>query len=318
MATHLVLGKGPVGTSLATLLGEQGHDVVVVSRTGGAAGTRVARSGPFRHVAADVTDTAALTKLARGAEAVHCCVNPPYHRWPELWPALQTASLDAAEAVGAVHVMAGNLYPYGAGSGVMREDAPDATTETKGRVRAALWAQALERHEAGRVRAVEVRASDYFGPGATGDAHAGRRLLGPVLSGGVLRPVGDPDQPHSWTYLPDFVAAMALAVTTPEAWGRVVLAPTAGPQTYRELATGLAEAAGRPVPRISPLPAAMLSAVSVAVPAMREVKRVSYQFTEPFVVDSSASQRMLGLDPTPWPDALARTVQWWQAQAEAA
>ncbi|MBT0994418.1 NAD-dependent epimerase/dehydratase family protein [Cellulomonas sp. DKR-3] len=315
MNRHVVIGKGPVGTSLARLLGEAGHEVVVVSRTGASGGTRPAQRGPFTHVAADAADPAALAAVVHGAAALYQCANPRYDRWPALWPALHGAAMEAASAAGAVLVVAGNLYGYGEGSGVMREDTPLLTEESKGRVRATMWQQAVERGRADGLRVVEVRASDYLGPYATGDAHAGARLLEPVLRGGVLRPVGDPDQPHSWTYLPDYVAALAAAAVTPAAWGRPVLAPTGAPLTYRQLAERLAARAGRPVPRIAPVPRPVLGLAGLVIGQLREVNRMRYQFDAPFVVDSSASERLLGLTPTPWDRVVDETVAWWSERA---
>jgi len=318
MSRHVVIGKGPVGTSLAALLTSRGHDVLVVSRSGATGrGTRPAVPGAWTHVAADAADAAALTRLAAGADAIHQCANPRYDRWPAVWPGLHAAALAAAQATGAVLVVTGNLYAYGAGSGVMREDTPLATTETKGRVRAAMWQQLADRTAAGDLRATEVRASDYLGPRATGDTHAGDRLLVPVLRGTVARPVGDPDQPHSWTYLPDLVAAMAAAARTQAAWGRPVLAPTNAPLTFRELANLLADTAGTTTPRIAPVPRAALAAVGLVHPVLREVGRMQYQFVEPFVMDSTASQSLLGLAPTPWNQVARETVDWWRTHLAA-
>ena len=44
---------------------------------------------------------------------------------------------------------------------------PDRAPGAKAKLRAALTAEALDRHAAGRIRAVEVRASDFVGAGAT-------------------------------------------------------------------------------------------------------------------------------------------------------
>ncbi|CAM5782457.1 NAD-dependent epimerase/dehydratase family protein [Cellulomonas persica] len=313
MPRHVIIGKGPVGTSLARLLTSHGHEVLVISRSGGTeGGTRPAVPGPWTHVAADASDARTLARLAHGAVALHQCANPRYDRWPTAWPGLHRAALDAAQATGAVLVVAANLYGYGAGSGVMREDTPLSSTEAKGRVRAAMWHETAARTAAGDVRATEVRASDYLGPLATGDAHAGDRLLRPVLRGGTARPIGDPDQPHSWTYLPDMVAAMAAAARTHAAWGRPVLAPTNPPLTYRELASRLAARAGTAVPRIAPVPGAVLAAAGVVSPVLREVHRTRYQFVEPFEMDSTASESLLALSPTPWDEIVDETVSWWR------
>src|SRR5690606_11477568 len=228
---------------------------VVVSRSGPAPDAAV----DVEHRAADVASPGVLTEIARGAEALYNCVNPPYASWPRDWPPLHRAFLDAAESSGAVLVTTSNLYGYGAGSGVMREDTPLASTETKGRVRAAMWLEAKELHDAGRVRATEVRASDYLGPLAAEQAHYGSRLVPPLLAGRPLRTIGNPDLPHAVVYIPDFARALAAAATTPAAWGRPWLAPHPPTLTYRQVAQRFAMAAGVGEPKISPLPGALLA-----------------------------------------------------------
>jgi len=326
MARHVVLGKGPVGTAVAAHLVGLGHDVVVVSRSGAPvaapspapvpAGTSPVpagvRTGAVEHVAADATDVARIASLAVGAASIVNAASPPYDRWPELWPALHAAAMGAAERSGAVLVTAGNLYGYGEGSGVMTEATPLRSTERKGAVRAQMWRDALARHEAGAIRATEVRASDYVGPGTLGPAHAGERLFGPLLQGKAVHTVGDPTQPHSWTYLQDFAAALAAAAEREDAWGHAWHAPTNEPLAFGELVRRCAIEAGVPAPKVSPVPAVLVRAIGLVVPAMREVVRVAYQQQAPFVVDSSASERALGLAPTPWDEIIGTTTAWWR------
>ena len=214
MSRHVILGKGPIGRTLADQLARAGHDVTVLSRSGAPAPT----SGAIRHTALDVADADALAAATEGAEALYNCLNPAYHRWVTDWPPLAHAALHAAEASGAVLVTVGNLYAYGPGTHPMREDSPLASVEAKGVVRATMWREAQAAHDAGLLRATEVRGSDYLGPGSGMNAHAGDRMLAPLLAGRRLRPIGSADQPHSWTYLPDFARALAAAATTPAAW----------------------------------------------------------------------------------------------------
>ena len=87
MPRHVIIGKGPVGTSLARLLTSHGHEVLVISRSDGTeGGTRPAVPGPWTHVAADASDARTLARLAHGAVALHQCANPRYDRWPTAWP----------------------------------------------------------------------------------------------------------------------------------------------------------------------------------------------------------------------------------------
>ncbi|WP_136519252.1 NAD-dependent epimerase/dehydratase family protein [Cellulomonas telluris] len=318
MSRQTVLGKGPIGRTLARHLADAGHEVRVLSRSGPRPGTpartTTAAGGSIEHHRVDGTDAGALVRHAQGAQALYNCVNPAYHRWVTDWPPVADALLTAAERTGAVLVTAANLYVYGAGNRHMHEDDPLATRETKGRVRAQMWHDALARHEAGALRATEVRGSDYLGPGAEAHAHAGPRMLAPLLAGRTVRPIGSADQPHTWTYLPDFAAALAAAATTPDAWGRPWHVPSPEPLTFRSLVTRFARAAGVPVPRIAPVPMAAVRAVGLVQPMLREVAAIAYQFTEPFVADDTASRRALGLEPTDWDTVVATTLAAYRAE----
>ena len=85
----------------------------------------------------DAADAEAVTRLVEGSVAVYNAINPPkYHRWPTDWPPIATALLTAAERTGTTLVTASNLYAYGPVSEPMREGMPDASTDTKGVVRA--------------------------------------------------------------------------------------------------------------------------------------------------------------------------------------
>ena len=155
---HVIFGAGPVGSGTARRLAAAGRQVRVVTRSG---------SGPegVERVAADAADPDAVAKVTAGADVVYNCVNPPsYDTWVKDWPPVAANLLAAAEDTGAVLVTMSNLYGYGPVDHPMREDDPLASTETKGRIRATMWADALAAHRAGRVRATEVRASDFFGP----------------------------------------------------------------------------------------------------------------------------------------------------------
>lgn len=318
MSRHTVLGKGPIGRTLAAHLADAGHEVHVLSRSGPRPGTpprtATAAGGSVEHHRVDGTDAGALTRHTQGSVALYNCVNPAYHRWVADWPPVADALLTAAERTGAVLVTAGNLYVYGAGNQHMHEDDPLATRETKGRVRAGMWRDALARHEAGALRTTEVRGSDYLGPGAEAHAHAGPRMLAPLLAGRTVRPIGSADQPHTWTYLPDFAAALAAAARTPEAWGRAWHVPSPEPLTFRALVTRFAQAAGVPVPRIAPVPLAAVRALGAVQPMMRELAAMGYQFTEPFVADDAASRRVLGLEPTGWDAVVTTTLAAYRAE----
>lgn len=311
MDLHVVIGHGPAGAATARLLAEQGKTVRVVTRSPGLAGPGIER------VALDASDAARLTEAVRGAVAIHQCAAPPYPRWAADWPPLAASVNAAAEASGAVLVMLGNLYGYGPVQGPMTESLPLAATGPKGRIRAGLWEQARALHEQGRIRAVEVRASDFFGPGVTDGGHLASRAVPNLLRGKPVVTLGDPDAPHSWTYLDDVAGALVAAAEEERAWGRAWHVPTAPPLSVREMADGLAAAAGAaPVP-VRRLPPAVFGALSVFSPMMRELREIRYQFDRPYVVDSTAFSDEFGMTATPVEEQLRATAEWWSRRLTA-
>jgi nucleoside-diphosphate-sugar epimerase len=310
MPLHVVVGAGAVGSALATLLAGQGHDVRVVTRSmRGPVHPRISR------VRADATDPGALLPHLAGAVALYNCANPAsYQAWARDWPPLAAGVLRAAEDSGTVLVTMGNLYGYGPVDGPIRADQPLAAATHKGRLRARLWERALAAHQAGRVRVAEVRASDYLGPAVTPATGLLARYAGPVLAGRPAWVVGDPDAPHSWTYVPDAARTLAAVAADERAWGRGWHVPTNPPVAVRTVLAELARIADQPAPRIRRLPRAAVTALSPVVPVLREVRELLYQFERPFEVDAAATVAALGLEPTPWPEVLATTAAAWAGQ----
>ena len=298
MGRHVIVGAGPVGTATATALAAAGHDVTLVTRSG---------SGPegpgITRVAADASDPFTLAEATGSADALYNCANPPYHRWPELWPPMATSMLEVAARSGAVLVTMGNLYGYGPVDHPLREDDPLAATGTKGRVRAAMWDEALAAHRAGRVRVTEARASDFFGPGVD-TSHFGR-LVGRLLAGRKVRVLGDPDAPHSWTYVPDVGRTLAVLGTDERACGRPWHVPSAPALSQRDLAGRFCAVAGAPSASVAAFPAGSLTLAGVVSAQMRELKETRYQFDRPFLLDSSDCTATFGIEATPLDDALA-------------
>ena len=301
---HVIVGAGPVGRATAVQLASEGHEVVLVSRSG---------AGPdlpgVRRERADAADADRLTALATGAVALYNCVNPPsYTVWPQFWPPVAAAFLAAAERTGATLVTASCLYGYGPVDEPMVEGMPDAATTKKARIRALMWADGLAAHEAGRIAAVEVRGSDYMGPWVSPANGHVARVTEAALAGKPVRMMGRVDQPHSFTDVRDMGRALAAVAQQPRAWGRVWHAPTNAPRTQAEAIADVCRAAGRePVP-VKGFPRWVLGIGGTVVPALRELRETEYQFTRPYVLDSSAIARELGLEPTPWTEVCRATA----------
>jgi nucleoside-diphosphate-sugar epimerase len=303
VAQHVIVGAGAVGMATARLLAERGDQVRLVSRRG---------TGPehpaVERVAADSTDAVVLSRLARGATAVFNCAAPPYHRWPLDWPPLAAALLDAAEATGAVLVSAGNLYLYGPVDGPLTEELPARPAGHKAHVRARIWQDALARHEAGRIRTADVRASDHLGAGS--QSLITMAVLPRVLAGRRASVPADLDAPHTWTAVTDVSRTLVAVADDERTWGRAWHVPSAPPLSIRELVTqACALAAAAPPPRLSTMPGFVLWLGGLGNPFVRELRETQYQFRRPFVMDSSAATEALGITPTPIEESLAETVR---------
>ncbi|MCX5044990.1 NAD-dependent epimerase/dehydratase family protein [Aldersonia sp. NBC_00410] len=308
---HTVTGAGPVGWTVAEQLAERGHRVRVLTRSG---------SGPdhplVERMRVDVADPAALAPALEDSVAVyHCTHGSAYSAkaWRAELPATEQTVLAAAGRIGAVVVFPESLYSFGKVDGPMTEATPRTASTGKLGVRAEL----LRAREASATPTVSVAASDFFGPRVRG-AHAGERMVPTILDGKTMRVIGSLDQPHSFTYVPDLAAAMIAAAAFRELWNSFLLAPTAPAVTQRQLIATFADAAGVTAPKSSAIPAWALEAVGLVHGETRELAETAYQFAHPFVLDTTHSERLLGLAPTPLADAAAETVQWWQQVARAA
>jgi nucleoside-diphosphate-sugar epimerase len=296
MSLHVVVGAGPVGTATAKLLVERGDRVRMVTRRG---------TGPehaaIERIAGDATDKAHLSALASGAVALYNCANPLYHRWLIDWPPLATALLAAAESSGAVLATVSNLYGYGLVNGPITAATPLGATHPKLRLRADMWRDALAAHQAGRLRATEVRGSDYI----EANSLFTFALAAPLTAGKRAYVPADLDAPHSWTSIEDVARTLVLVATQERAWGQAWLVPTNPALTIREIATRFTTVRDLPPPKLSAVPYAVLWAAGLFSPMMRELRATNYQWDRPFLLDSTLTEKTFGLTPRPIDTALA-------------
>jgi len=295
MSEHVIVGAGAVGSATPLLLAGRGEQVRVISRRG---------TGPqhaaIERVAADATDAERLTALATGAAALYNCANPLYHQWFTDWPPLASALLTAAERSGAVLATMSNLYGYGPVDGPITQKTPLAATHPKLRLRAEMWRDALAAHEAGRIRATEVRASDYIEANGVLSTVLGK----PLLAGRRAYAPAPLDVPHSWTSITDCAKALVTVAADEQALGQAWLVPTNPALTVRQLATRFAEVNGAPRAKVTAIPYPVLWTTGLFSPLVKELRATRYQFTRPFVVDSSATTQTFGLEPVPMDEAL--------------
>ncbi|KIF73660.1 NAD-dependent epimerase [Streptomyces sp. 150FB] len=296
MKSHVIVGRGAAASKTALLLAEDGERVRMISRTGG---------GPdhplIDRVAADATDTDRLTGLTEGADTLFTTAAPPYHLWPERFPILSESLLNAVKRTGAAYVMLGNLYAYGPVNGPITPDLPLAATGPKGRARARVWEEAA----ASGVKVTEVRAAQFYGAGAF--SVFSLMVLRQVLEGRLVLVPQELDVPHSYSAIGDTARTLVAASRDEQAYGRAWHVPTST-LSVRELAVRLAELAGAPEPRMEELTERDLTLLAFTEPFWAELHEVLTQPGQPFVIDDSETEKVLGVSATPADDVLREVI----------
>jgi len=297
--THAVLGAtGVVGREAIAALLARGRTVSSVARSA----HQLDGATP---IVADLRDAESTMNAVRGADVAYLTVGVPYttKAWRRDWPTIMQNTIDACVAHGTHLVYFDNVYAYGTTDGPMTESTPIRPSSKKGEVRAALlrMLDAATRHHG--LEVTIGRSADFYGPGATTSAF-NSFAIDRVAKGKPPFWLFDSRQPHSMTYTPDIGEALAVLGTDERARGRVWHLPTAPALTgeeYLELATGGAL-------RHTTMSMAAMRMGAVFVPAARASLEMAYQYTAPYVFDSSAFETTFGLTPTPYRDGIGAAL----------
>ena len=261
-------------------------------------------------------DPDALAAAARGAEVVVHAVNPPYDWWDaEILP-LARQGLDVAERLGALFMLPGNVYGYGESMpALLREDTPERPTTSKGRLRVALEGEMRSRAEAGRLRAVVLRAGDFYG---SGEGSWLDLVVAKDLRKGKLVYPGPLDLPHAWAYLPDlaraFVALAERSVQdgTPAFETLNFAGDTLTGTEFLDLIEAAAESLGAAPAegfRRGGMPWGLLGLAGIFVPMLKALVEMSYLWRAPHALDGARLKVRVGdLPSTPPRQAIRQAL----------
>lgn len=299
---YVVLGaSGGIGRALTEELVRQGRRIRAVSRH-----PRPDLAGA-EHVAADLTTPDGARRACAGASVVFHAAQPPYHRWPQEFPALTARILAAATETGAKVVMADNLYMYGPVRGPLVESLPRAATGRKGVARAHLERQLLDAHESGAVKVAIGRLSDYYGPDGPNSTIAAL-VLAPAIKGRAMRWPGSISAPKTLHFLPDAARGLIVLADHDAADGDAWHVPAAAPITGSEFMALVNEYLESPV-KAGSIGELAMRIGGIFSTAARESVECMYQWNAPFVVESSKFTAAFGsLPTTPHAAAIASTI----------
>lgn len=285
---HVVLGgNGVAGRETVRALVDRGLRTSSVGR-------KPSTMHGARSITADLLIARDVHRALRDAEVAYLTAGLPYSTriWQTQWPVIVRNTIDAAVENGTHLVYLDNVYAYGPVSGAMTESTPINPTSRKGEVRAAAL-RALEEAAARGLVVTIGRSADFYGPGATTSAF-NTYALDRIARGKAGTWFFDADQPHSLTYTPDIGNALAVLGTTPQAHGRTWHLPTAPALTghdYLELADGSGQRT-----KVMSLTSMRLGALFNA--NARETLEMAYQYTAPYLLDSTTFQSAFNVSPT--------------------
>ncbi|WP_175872161.1 NAD-dependent epimerase/dehydratase family protein [Burkholderia sp. BCC0397] len=306
----LVLGaSGGIGGEVARQLRAAGWQVRALKR--GLDAEVVERDG-IAWMRGDALDRDAVVRAARGCSVIVHAVNPPgYRNWATQVLPMIDNTIAAARAAQATVVLPGTVYNFGADAfPVLREDAPQHPATRKGAIRVELERR-LQDASAHGVRAIVVRAGDFFGP-QLGNSWFSQGLIKPG------RPVAAISVPsrgvgHQWSYVPDVARVMVELIErreTLEPFARFHLGGH-----WDEDGMQMAQAVQRVAQRHGMRPALrdfpwwLVWVAAPFVTTLRELLEMRYLWREPIRMDNARVTAVLGREPvTPLDTAVEATL----------
>jgi nucleoside-diphosphate-sugar epimerase len=272
---HVVLGgAGAVGHAVIDELNRRGIKPVAVERAHPVAGAEM-------H-AADMLDPNETFDVLRCATHIYLCIGLAYRTdvWVHDWPRIMRNVSVAAEREGARVIFFDNIYCYGPAPlhNPITENHEQKPVSKKGQVRKEVADRLMNAHAEGKIRALIARSADFYGPGAK-NSLLQHLMLDRMHQGKAPVWPGDPDRPHSFTFVPDAGRAMVELALDEEAYGQVWHLPTdAPPWTPSNIGAELGRLVGGP--KIVTRPPKILAPL---IPALRELGEVGYQFEHPYM-----------------------------------
>ena len=290
--TILVLGAtGGVGGETARALLRHGWQVRAMARR-----VPVDGDSAIDWRQGDAMDRDAVMAAAEGVDAILHGVNPPgYRNWAKLVLPMLDNSIAAAVANGARLALPGTIYNYDPRSvAVACPGTAQQPNTRKGAIRAEMERRLAQTPG---LRALVLRAGDFFGPRTSGNSW---------LSGGMVTPgkpvrsvlyPGRPEIGHAWAYLPDVAEAFARLLDCDAKMPDFACHHFAGHWTDGAgFVAAIGEAAGTQ-PKVRRMPWRLLPLIAPFNPTMREMIEMESFWRHSLRLDNTGLEAVIGPEP---------------------
>ncbi|WP_332741238.1 NAD-dependent epimerase/dehydratase family protein [Hydrogenophaga sp.] len=320
--TVLVLGgRGRFGLAAVQAFARGGWRVLAQMRPG----AQAPRVGGVQWLTLPLGTADAVQALvdqvrqAGGASVVVHALNPNQYTRPawerEAWPMLQ-AGMRAARSLGATLMLPGNVYNFGRSMPeLLMEGAPYRPSMAMGQIRSAMEERLEAATQRGELRAVVVRAGNFYGQGE--GTWLDRAMLTGIRRGKLVFP-GPMDVATPWAYLPDlaqtFVAVAGVRHSMPAFeqlhFSGHTLTGRDWVGALQPLARGQGWLRENEALRVAGMPWLPIRALGTVMPTLGALAALRYLWNQPHRLDNRRLRALIGGEPhTPWPLALQRTLQ---------
>lgn len=243
----------------------------------------------------------------RGCDVVLNGFNPVITEWQKNAMSLAFAAIAVAEENHATLLFPGNIWNFGRDMPpVLDESTPTNPTSYKGRLRADMEQRIREACDRG-MRAIVVRAGDYFGGGRGSWFDL---VITKQIARGRLTYPGPLDVVHAWAYLPDLVQTIVRLAERSQSFGTHEIFGFPGhSMTGRELIGAIETAAHRKF-EVKRLGWWLIKTFGRLHPVGRELAEIDYLWRIPHRISGEKLNAALGEVPhTPLPKAIGAALK---------
>jgi nucleoside-diphosphate-sugar epimerase len=249
-------------------------------------------------ITGDAMDASTVIKAAKSAQLLVHAISPPqYRNWRKWAIPMLANSIDAAVQARARLILPGNVYNYGPDAGALvRENSPQHPLTRKGAIRVEMEAMLYAAVEKRGLRALVVRAGDYFGSSAVTAVFA--QIILPAKPGAPVRYLGAFEVGHAWAYLSDLAETIAQLAARDEdlpAWDTFNFGGHWLPRGV-EIAEIVRRVTGNPKP-VGTFPWLLVRLASPVYPLAREMAEMRYLWQTPLQLDNAKLTALLGKEP---------------------
>lgn len=309
MVLHTILGaNGTIANALIPVLKREKVSIRLVSRN-------PKPVNGAETIRANILNKDEVLHAVSGSDVVYLAVGLQYNAkvWAKEWPVIMRNVIDACKMVDTKLIFFDNAYMYGKTNGVITEVTPYNAVSKKGKVRAGITRMLEKEMQEGSIKAMIVRAVDFYGPGVTDKSAPGVYVFSNLKKGRrAMWPV-NADVPRSFNYIPDAVEALWLLANREDAFGQIWHLPSAPPSTGREFVKIASRYMGGSR-KVTVLPKWAFKIMGWFVPFIREAYELIYQDEYPFIFSSEKFEKAFGFTSMSYEEGIKHTAEWFMKQ----